>query len=235
MRLADFCAGLARAGVVRRAPFSFNKTVKHQLHVSTFIGFMFLAAATSGYAQFVSSSEIANDPAKLKLCISRLALPGKVVPFIIDKRYVETVRATNPDTVFVAIDGASPQLVECHLRQGTGRFEPASYAPEQAHWSLHRPPQHKPSISTREGMEAAARVCLAAIQKTSDASRSVSNVPLYANKVATGKKIGGIRSERYDVEVSIRTMYVAQGPDLAVKDVTCLLSPVFDLKAIQSK
>jgi hypothetical protein len=215
--------------------FSCNQTVKHRPYLSIFIGLALLVAATTVRAQFVPSSEIANDPAKVKLCISRLALPGKVVPFIIDKRYVEMVRATNPDTVFVAVDGASPQLVECHLRQGTGRFEPASYAPEQAHWQLHRPPQHRPSINTREGMEAATRVCLAAIQKTFGTSGSVSNVPLDAYEAATGRKIGGKSSERYDVEVTIRTMYTAKGPDLAVRDVTCLLSPMFELKAIQSK
>ena len=83
-------------------------------------------------AEMVRNDTIGNDPDKEKLCASRAK--GKPVPFEIDSRYVERARSFNPDVTFIAIDGMSPQLVECYLRQGTGKYEPASFSPEQGYW-----------------------------------------------------------------------------------------------------
>jgi hypothetical protein len=76
-------------------------------------------------AEMVSSESIGNDPVKERLCATRAK--GKAVPFEIDLKYVASARARHPDTTFVAIDGSSPQLVECYLREGTGKYEPGGY------------------------------------------------------------------------------------------------------------
>ncbi|WYX25746.1 hypothetical protein WJ969_08655 [Achromobacter xylosoxidans] len=102
-----------------------------------------------------------------KLCASRAN--GKTVPFEIDSRYLKSARSFNPDATFIAIDGISPQLVECHLRKGTGKYEPASYSPEGNNWRLIRPKQFKPGINTPKGQSMAAKVCVDAAPRRSTA------------------------------------------------------------------
>ena len=63
-------------------------------------------------ANMVLNDSIGNDPAKEKLCASRVKIiNGKMVPFEIDADYVARIRSYHPDTSFVAIDdGSSPLL-----------------------------------------------------------------------------------------------------------------------------
>lgn len=191
-------------------------------------------------AQMVLNDSIGNDPAKEKLCASRAK--GKTVPFEIDSRYVASARSFHPDATFIAIDGPSPQLVECYLREGTGRFEPDSYSPEQSYWHLIRPKGFEPGINTQTGISMAAKVCL-------DAAPSKINRPnfdhsVYASVVEVnfgsplyhpGAPIAGRRAERYDIAVTGMSFYKSSGPDLTTVKFTCLLSRMLDVKAIQFK
>ena len=98
---------------------------------------VFLGLAVSAgtiHAGMMSSSAIGNDPAGERLCAKRAR--GKSVPFVIDSRYVERVRSSHPDVTFIAIGGMNPQLVECHQRDGAGKYEPASMSPEGNYWHL---------------------------------------------------------------------------------------------------
>ncbi|PYU68056.1 MAG: hypothetical protein DMG49_17020 [Acidobacteria bacterium] len=104
-------------------------------------------------AQMLLNDSIGKDPAKEKLCALRTK--GKTAPFEIDSRYVPSARSFRPDATFIAIDGTSPQFVECYLRQGTGRFEPDSYSPEQSYWHLIRPKGFQPGINTQIGISMA--------------------------------------------------------------------------------
>src|SRR5579863_10508819 len=88
-----------------------------------------LLFSTTATAQMIRNDAVGNDPAKEKLCAARTS--GPKVPFEIDSGYVARARALHPDATFIAVDGISPQLVECFLREGTGRYEPDSYSPEQ--------------------------------------------------------------------------------------------------------
>ena len=94
--------------------------------------------AAQSNAGIILNNSIGNDPAKEKLCASRAG--GHTVPFLIDPRYVASVRAHQPDATFVATDSGSPQLIICSLRPGTGKYEPDSMSPEQAFWHLIKPP-----------------------------------------------------------------------------------------------
>lgn len=108
-------------------------------------------------AEMMPGDSLGNDPAKEKLCASRAGttLPGKTVPFEIDSRYVAIARSSHPDVTFIAIDEISPQLVECYLREGTGRYEPASFSPEQSFWHTIKP--KGPGIGTQEARSKAAK------------------------------------------------------------------------------
>lgn len=88
------------------------------------LGFGLLFFSCLAQAEMIRNDAIGNDPQKEELCASRAK--GKTVPFAINSRYLKSARSFNPDANFIAIDGISPQLVECHLRQGTGKYEPAS-------------------------------------------------------------------------------------------------------------
>ena len=127
-----------------------------------------------GNTGMVLGSSIGNDPAKEKLCASRAR--GKSVPFEIDSRYVAAARSQHPDVTFVAIDGISPQLVECFLRPGTGKYEPDSLSPEQNFWHLMKPKGS--GIAAQKDRSTAIKTCLdAAIAKSNRTGldHSVSN------------------------------------------------------------
>ena len=188
----------------------------------------------------IHSDTIGNDPAKEKLCKSRAK--AKTVPFMIDSRYVERARALKPDATFIATDEISPQLVECYLLEGTGKYEPASFSPEQGYWHLIRPEQFKPGINTDKGIAMAAKVCL-------DAASDELNRPNFDHIVYSavievnpstprykpGLSIAGKKANRYDIAVEGTSFYKSNGPDLTSVKFTCLLSPMLDIKAIKSK
>ena len=191
-------------------------------------------------AEMVRNDTIGNDPDKEKLCASRAK--GKPVPFEIDSRYVESARSFNPDATFIAIDGMSPQLVECYLRQGTGKFEPASFSPEQGYWHLIKPKHFEPGINTSEGSSMAAKVCLEAAP--AKINRPNLDHSIYSGVIEInigsplyhpGASIVGKKAERYDIAVKGTSFYKSSGPDLAAVNFTCLLSPMLDVKAIQFK
>lgn len=204
------------------------------------LGFGLLFFSCLAQAEMIRNDAIGNDPQKEKLCASRAN--GKTVPFEIDSRYLKSARSFNPDATFIAIDGISPQLVECHLRKGTGKYEPASYSPEGNNWRLIRPKQFKPGINTPKGQSMAAKVCV-------DAAPAKINLPNFDHSVYSavveigidgpryraGASIAGTKAERYDIAVEGTAFYKSSGPDLAAVKFTCLLSPVLAIKGIQFK
>ena len=197
---------------------------------------------TSGVAkaEMVRNDAIGNDPDKEALCASRAK--GKPVPFEIDRRYVARARSQHPDITFVAIDGMSPQLVECYLREGTGKYEPASLSPQQDFWQLIKPPQFKPGINTSKGTQMAAKACLEAAPTKIGRPNfdhivhsSVVEVSLGSPRYHPGASIAGEKAERYDIAVTGTSFYKSAGPDLEAVNFTCLLSPMLLVKAIQFK
>ena len=189
-------------------------------------------------AEMVRNDAIGNDPAKEKLCASRTK--GKTVPFEIDSRYVERARSFNPDVTFVATDGISPELVECHLLQGTGKYEPASFSPEQGYWHLIRPKQFEPGINTTQGRDMAAKVCVEAAPAKINRPNldhsvysAVAEIDAGGPRYHSGASIAGKKAERYDIAVEGTSFYKSSGPDLTAVKFTCLLSPMLDIKAIQ--
>ena len=191
-------------------------------------------------AVMVSSESIGNDPEKEKLCASRAK--AKPVPFEIDSQYVASSRSIHPDATFIATDGISPQLVQCYLREGTGKYEPASFSPEQAFWHLPRPKQFEPGINTPKGMSMAADACLqevpARINRPNIDHSVYSGVIEIASsgpRYRAGALIAGKKAERYDIAVLGTSFFKASGPDLDSISFTCLLSPLLEVKAIQFK
>lgn len=203
-----------------------------------FLGLVVSAAIV--HAEMISSSAIGNDPAKEKLCAKRAK--GKPVPFVIDSRYVKRARSSHPDSTFIAIDGMSPQLVECYQREGIGKYEPASMSPEGNHWHLPRPQQFEPGINTREGIDMAGKVCLeAAPAKIKRPNYDHSNYSLVTEvskgspKYRPGISIAGVKAKRYDIVVTGTSFYRTNAPDMKAVNFTCLLSPMLEVKSISLK
>lgn len=186
-------------------------------------------------AEMVMNDSIGNDPAKETLCAERAKkiLPGKMVPFEIDTRYLASVRSNHPDAVFISIQG---QLIQCHLRQGTGRYEPNTLSPEQWFWRTIKPKGFEPGIRTDVGRSMAARACL-------EAAPSKINRPNFDHSVYSSVEelheprelIGGKKAASYDIAVRGFAFYKSSGPDLVAVKVTCLFSPMLELKAFQFK
>lgn len=199
-------------------------------------------------AEMVRNDSIGNDPEKEKLCLSRLKINGKVVPFEIDSDYVARNRSDYPDMTFIAIDdGSSGTLVECYVNSGTGMYQPNIYIPEQWSWHLIKPPQFKPGIRTPIGQQMAANVCLEGTKAKINRS-NFDHIAYWAIVEITGNNgsgrspkyhegilIDGTKAERYDIAVEGRSFYKSVGPDLAFVNFTCLLSPMLDIKAIELK
>jgi hypothetical protein len=191
----------------------------------------------------VSNSAIQNDPAKEQLCAERAKVTP--VPFEIDQTYVADTRAHHPDTTFIAKDGINPELIECRLREETGRYEADTRIPEQSYvfWHLPRPQQFTPGIETVAGQKMAADICLkAARDKVNregfdhgyDAGVTEINLsvgPWYR----PGATIAGMKAERYDIAAGGSLFYKASGPDLDAVRVRCLLSPSLAVKAVEAK
>ncbi|MTD37106.1 hypothetical protein GIX45_00380 [Erwinia sp. CPCC 100877] len=200
---------------------------------------VFLFTLTNAQAAMISSSELGNDPAKAKLCAARSTIKGHSVPFEIDSRYVKSSRAMYPDITFIAIDGLSPQLVECYQRSGTGRYEPATYTPEGKVWRLASTPQKfEPGLGTAKGMDMASKACWdAAIANTDQQGfvRAVTSRVVEINKGNSGwvpgKMVAGKKSQRYDIVVEGSAFYQSGGPDLKERKYSCLLSSMLDVKA----
>jgi len=191
-------------------------------------------------AEMLRNDSIGNDPGKEKICAARTK--EKTVPFEIDSRYIERARAINPDVTFVATDAGSPQLVECYLRQGTGKYEPASFSPEQAYWHLIRPGQFKPGINTVQGRNMAGDACIEAAQQK--INRSNLDHSIYSNIIEiastgphyrSGVSFAGKKAERYDIVVEGNSFYRSSGPDLTTVKFVCLFSPMLEVKGVEFK
>jgi hypothetical protein len=197
-----------------------------------------LSFSSLARAEMIPSSSIGNDPAKEKLCATRAnsTLSGKAIPFEIDSRYVASARSHHPDITFIAVDGISPQLVECYLREGTGRYEPASFSPEQSYWRTIKPKGR--GISTQKARSIAIKACLdAALSKSNRGGldHSVNNAAFEVDLNRAGTSIAGQKAERYDVAVEGTSFYKSSGPDLVAVKFTCLLSRALEVKAVQLK
>lgn len=208
---------------------------------SVVLASMFATGVANG--QMVSNSAIQNDPAKEALCAKRANV--KPVPFFIDQNYVNGVRAVHPDTTFIAEDGIIPELIECRVKEETGLYELASLSSEEnSYWRLVRPEQFAPGIHTAAGQIQADDVCFKAAREkvnregfdhsfgfTTDVNEITLDVaPWYL----PGVKVAGMKAERYDIAVVGKLFYKSSGPDLAAIRVSCLLSPMLEVKAVQA-
>jgi len=199
----------------------------------------------------VLSNSIHNDPAKEALCKARAtaAMPGKVVPlFYIDDRYVASVRSHDPDATFIVLDTpGAPQLVECELRTGTGRYEPASFSPEAWFWHLILPNGIARIGNTRGGLIAAGQVCRESAQiknyrpqfdhfVTSGMGKEMVPQPRSPGSKPVnepGAVIGGKTIERYDILIDGEAFYGPANPDLFGITLKCLVGPNLELKAVE--
>lgn len=199
-----------------------------------------LMASVSAHSEMVPGNSIGNDPAKERLCADRAKV--KPVPFEIDSDYVAAARARDPDVTFIAWDAISPQLVECRLNAGSGKYGPVSFSPEQRFWHLKRPEQFKPGINTSQGQIIAAKACLdIAPDKigrpdfNNVVQKGIVEINLSSPLYRPGFKVGTKKAERYDIVVMGTSFYKTKGPDLAAVEFTCLLSPMLDLRSFQFK
>lgn len=201
---------------------------------------------TSGLANagMVLNDSIGNDPAKEKLCASRAKVKN-TVPFEIDSDYVARARLDYPDATFIAEDeGYEPHLIECELRSGTGRFEPAFIYGEENYWHTIKPKMFAPGINTPAGQSMAVNVCFEAVLSQSNRSEYDHSVYSVVQELgvhnagvlfSAGTIIAGKKAERYDIVVQGTSFYKPANPDLTAVNFTCLLPPMLDVKAIQFK
>jgi hypothetical protein len=214
-------------------------------------------STTSG---MIRSDSIGNDPDKERLCISRcqqhsFCTNTKIVPFMIDPKYVARIRAWHPDVTFIATDNG--QLVECFLREGTGRYEPDGSSGDMPYWHLIKPPQFDPGINTVQGSNMAVNACLnvakerishpnfdhsvsSSVVEINDTSTRLVN-PQWAKEhgldlhgYTVGALIAGQKAERYDITIEGTSFYRPKsGPDLDAINFRCLFSPMLELKGFQ--
>ena len=195
--------------------------------------------------QMILNDAIGNDPAKESLCALRAkhALGSfNAVPFEIDSGYIARMRSLNPDATFVAMDGITPQLIECYLSPATGRYEPVFFSPEQSFWHLIKPKQFEPAINTPVGTSMAGNACLKAAATQINRPNfdhsvysTVVEVELGRPKYHPRAVIAGKSAERFDVAVEGMYFYRSSGPDLEAIKFTCLFSPMLELKAVRPK
>jgi len=196
----------------------------------------------------VSNSAIQNDPAKESLCARTSGV--KPVPFFIDQKYVDYIRALHPDTTFIAADGVIPELIECRVSETTGKYEPDAVSSEvqmmseQSYWRLARPQEYAPSIKTTAGQTKAADVCIKAASEKANKDgfdhsftyeTDVNEINLdVAPWYRPGAMIAGAKADRYDVAVEGQLFYKSSGPDLEAVRATCLLSPMLEVKSVET-
>ncbi len=205
----------------------------------------------------IHSDAIGNDPAKEQVCRERTQASGdskgaKLVPFEIDKDYVEKVRnprlGGNPGVTFIAIEEASGVhlLIQCDVL-GSGKYGPVWVRNEDstpALWRLpNKPKQFSPGIHTLAGRAIAMMRCIdAAVAKIDHpnydhtSGGGIEEVgATKTSRYSTGLLIAGVKAEQYDVIVSGTAMYKSAGPDMEAVPMVCLFSPMLEVKAIQIK
>jgi hypothetical protein len=195
-------------------------------------------ASTTASAEMIPSSQVRNDPEKERICALRAVgkTRAKQVPFLIDSDYLARARSSHPDAAFIAVDdGISPQLVDCYLREGTGKYEPASFSPEQDYWHLVKPAGS--GIDTQQGQSTAVATCEeAALSKLTakGLDHSVMGTAFEIPLNRAGSMVGGTKAERYDITIDGTAFYKSKGPDLRPAKFTCLLSRALAVKAVQT-
>ncbi|HUB51996.1 MAG TPA: hypothetical protein VL986_07610 [Terracidiphilus sp.] len=214
--------------------------------------FIFLSSlafvSTAASSQMVSNSAIQNDPAKQSICAQRANI--KPVPFFIDQKYVDYILSIHPDTTFIAADGVIPELIECRITESTGQFEAEAMSSEvqmmseQSYWHLARPKEYSPSIKTTAGQSKAIDVCMKAARDKANKDNfdhsfawetDVNEITLdVAPWFRPGAMIAGTKADRYDVAVEGELFYKSTGPDLEAMRATCLLSPMLEVKSVET-
>lgn len=199
-----------------------------------FIICIFIFTSGLANAEMVSSDSIGNDPGKEKLCAKRAG--GKPVPFVIDSNYVERARSTHPDATFISIGG---QLIECELREGTGRFEPDSMSPEQEFWHLPRPEMYDANITGIGRDDMVYKVCTEAIEAAEvKQTRLEFDHRVFMGGIienGTSTPVAGKHSKQYDVLLMGKSFFKSSKPDLIAYNFSCLLTPMLALKAFEFK
>lgn len=200
---------------------------------------LLLLAPLAHADDMIPSAQIGNDPAKAKLCVSRAKM-GKPAPFVISARYLKEARNYHSDATFVAFkeEIGAGQLVECYLRDGTGRYEPASLTPENRYWQLaNKPQRYQPDLSTNAGKDIASRIyrdAASARMSRTGFSHSVTTRVVEVQGNNNGM-VAGKKSHQYDVIVEGKSFFRSSGPDLKAKTYSCLLSPMCEVKAVTVK
>jgi hypothetical protein len=232
------CA-MSGALVYNRRDWAFMPSRSREMgKTSLGLGVAVAMVATMARAEMISSSQARNDPEKERLCVLRALAKSraKQVPFLIDSEYLARARSSHPEAVFIATDdGIGPQLVECYLREGTGKYEPASFSPEQDYWHLVKPPGS--GIDTQEAQSTALATCEeAALSKLTvkGFDHSVVSAPFEIPLNRAGGTVAGARAERYDISVEGTAFYKSKGLDLKPAKFTCLLSRSLAVKAVQT-
>ena len=215
--------------------------------IGSLTSFSMIASATDS-GQMVSSTSIVNNPDKEKLCMSRIQYlqakagfpKGKIVPFLIDSGRAAWIRQQDPDEILVAIDDGESivRLVKCSLNPKTGQYGPTSIETASSIVKWWQPIRPKNLLETQEGKEKAGRVCSEAAKSQVDRegfnSWSWDGNPKEVYEPNLSYSIEGKKAERYDVLVKGTLLYnIPEQTDLDRVEVTCILSPTLDLKAVQ--
>lgn len=217
------------------------RAADHRGYARSVVALVVLAGAPlAALAEMVHSDLIGNDPKKVQLCIERSKIKrSEVVPFLIDTKRVALTRAYHPEATFVATDDG--QLTECVVLEGSGKFGPGSYYPEQEFWRLIRPPQRElpPSSNGTPGEVALCLDAGAAKLQRSDIDHTIYNTVAEIGKRGpmyyAGQTFAGKKAERYDVVVKGAFFFKSSGLDLTKVSVTCLFSPMRELRAVELK
>ncbi|HQN74775.1 MAG TPA: hypothetical protein PK160_01925 [Bacillota bacterium] len=213
-----------------------------------FIVAILLLISNIANAEWISGDSV-NDPEKEKICLSRIDRKGPRSPFEIDSDYVERSRKIWPEATFVVIGGT---MHECFIADTTGQFGLRAMTPPNDNWHLILPKIKKfePGIDTSQGRSIAWDMCVKAYQNKSNKNNydhtfmdNITESVFYETFVPTfyskGKNkikhnlIAGKKVEKYDVVVQGKVFYGPANPDFTAVHIACLLSPMFEFKAIQ--
>jgi hypothetical protein len=209
--------------------------------------FVFVVFASTGYSQMVSSDQLKQDPAMLKLCIDRSRQSqsfgigsAELIPFAIDKKFVERERQQYPDITFFA---STRGLVECTVT-GTGKYGPLIIDSGGGVWKsmVPMPPMFKPSIETAQGSTIAGKECISELPAHSDLANfdhalftrvySVGYLGAKSTDSYNPSTIAGTRVESCDVIVNGSAYFKAKSVDQTMLLYACLYSPMLELKAV---
>jgi hypothetical protein len=198
-------------------------------------------------ADMVHGDAVGNDPAKEQLCVERTRANSsfknyKIVPFEIDKNYLDRSRnprfGGSPDVTFIAIQNITgdSQLVQCAVSNGTGKYGPLTFTPEDTNWRLlGKPKPVAPNVALHRCFDAVVAKLNRPNYDHSSGSVAEVGPPSRRIRYPAGSIIAGLKADQYDVVVTGAAMYKSAGPDMDTVTFTCLFSPTLEVKAIQTK